>query len=49
VVNRQGQLVERVQLPAGRSIAGFGPDGIVYLTAREGREVFLEKVRRSAP
>ena len=46
VVNRQGQLVERVQLPAGRSIAGFGPDGIVYLTAREGREVFLEKVRR---
>jgi hypothetical protein len=46
VVNRKGELVERVQLPAGRSIAGFGPDGIVYLTAREGREVFLEKVRR---
>lgn len=46
VINRQGELVERVQLPAGRSIAGFGPDGVVYLTARQGREVFLEKVRR---
>jgi hypothetical protein len=46
VVNRKGELVERVQLPAGRTIAGFGPDGVVYLTAREGREVFLEKARR---
>jgi len=46
VINRQGVLVERVQLPAGRSIAGFGPDGVVYLTARQGREVFLEKARR---
>lgn len=49
VINRQGELVERVQLPAGRSIAGFGPDGVVYLTARQGREVFLEKVRRLPP
>lgn len=46
VVNRQGKLVERVQLPPGRSIAGFGYDGVVYLVARQGREVHLEKVRR---
>ncbi len=46
VVNRRGELVERVQLPPGRSIAGFGYDGVVYLTARQGREVHLEKVRR---
>jgi hypothetical protein len=46
IVNRKGELVERIQLPAGRSIAGFGPDGVVYLTAREGRTMFLEKVRR---
>ncbi len=49
VVNRKGELVERVQLPAGRAIAGFGPEGVVYLTAREGREVFLEKARRLPP
>lgn len=46
IVNRAGTLVERIQLPAGRSIAGFGPGGVVYLTARQGREVFLEKARR---
>lgn len=49
VINRQGELVERVQLPVGRSIAGFGPEGVVYLTARQGREVFLEKARRLPP
>lgn len=49
VINRKGELVERVQLPVGRSIAGFGPDGVVYLTARQGREVFLEKARRLPP
>ena len=49
VVNRSGELVERVQIPAGRTIAGFGPKGVVYLTAREGNNLFLEKVRRTAP
>lgn len=46
VVNRKGEIVERVQLPAGRTIAGFGPNGVVYLMERKGREVFLEKARR---
>lgn len=46
VVNRQGEIIERVQIPAGRSIAGFGPNGVVYLLERKGREVFLEKARR---
>ena len=31
VVNTQGEIVERVQLPRGRAIAGFGPGGVVYL------------------
>jgi hypothetical protein len=31
VVNREGQLVERVQLPQGRTLVGFGPDGMIYL------------------
>ena len=45
VVNRKGELSHRVQLPAGRQIAGFGPNGTIYLLVREGREVFLEKTR----
>lgn len=49
VVNRAGKIVERVQIPAGRTIAGFGPDGVVYLLDRKGREVFLEKARRLSP
>ncbi len=49
IVSREGTLVERIQLPAGRSIAGVGPGGVVYLTARQGREVFLEKARRLPP
>lgn len=49
VVNRAGQLVERVQVPAGRTIAGFGPNGVVFLSAREGRDLYLEKARRVTP
>ena len=45
VVNRKGELVYRVQVPPGRQIVGFGPNSVVYLTVREGREVFLEKTR----
>lgn len=45
VVNRSGELVQRVQLPAGRQLAGFGTNGTIYLAAREGREMFIEKTR----
>jgi hypothetical protein len=31
VVNRTGEVFERVEIPAGRSIVGFGPRGIVYM------------------
>jgi hypothetical protein len=48
VVNRKGELVERVQLPPGRQLAGFGPNGVIYLTAREGRDLFLERTRRES-
>jgi hypothetical protein len=33
VVNAKGELFERVRLPAGRAIAGFGRGGVVYLTS----------------
>ncbi len=46
VVDRNGVLVERVQLPAGRTLVGFGPGGVVYLAQREGRGMVLERARR---
>lgn len=45
VVNRKGELIDRVQLPAGRVIAGFGSGGYIYLAFREGDAARLEKVR----
>lgn len=35
VVNRQGKLIDRVQLPGGTNLVGFGR-GVVYLVSREG-------------
>ncbi|MDO8502165.1 MAG: hypothetical protein Q7S20_10010 [Gemmatimonadaceae bacterium] len=43
VVNRTGEIVERVQIPVGRSIVGFGPGGAVYLLNRDGTTTTLEK------
>lgn len=43
VINRKGELVDRVQVPAGRTIIGFGPAGSVYLINREGATVSLER------
>ena len=49
VVNSKGDLVQRVRLPVGRSIAGFGHDGIVYLMYRDGTTGwFLERARINA-
>ena len=33
VVNSRGELVQRVRVPAGRAIAGFGKAGVVYLVS----------------
>jgi hypothetical protein len=45
VVNRKGELVDRVQIPVDRTIIGFGPDGSVYLGARDGTSVYLERAK----
>ena len=42
VVNRTGQVIERVQLPPGRAIAAFVPNGRVVLSIRERNTVSLE-------
>jgi hypothetical protein len=43
VINRKGELVERVQVPENRSIIGFGPDGAVYLLHRTNDKTTLER------
>jgi hypothetical protein len=45
IVNRRGELVDRVQLPAYRTLAGFAP-GAVYMSVRDATGmVHLERAR----
>jgi hypothetical protein len=44
VVNREGRLVDRVVLPFGRVIAGFGA-GVVYMGVRDDKGARLEIAR----
>ncbi len=43
VLNSGGELVERVQIPAGRQIIGFGPGGSVFMLNRDGATATLER------
>lgn len=45
VINRKGELIDRVQLPANRVLAGFGAGGVVYLAVRDGATAHLERAR----
>ena len=36
VINKQGQIVERVQFPKGYALAGFGEGGVVYVVRADG-------------
>ncbi len=44
VINRQGELIERVQVPEGRTIVGFGV-GVAYLMSRSEGVAILERAR----
>ncbi|HEY5062457.1 MAG TPA: hypothetical protein VII52_13030 [Gemmatimonadaceae bacterium] len=45
VVNRRGELFDRVQLPPFRTIAGFGP-GVIYMAVKDSAGVVhLERAR----
>ena len=45
IVNRRGEVTDRVQLPAFRTIAGFGP-GVVYMAVKDAAGmVHLERAR----
>lgn len=43
VINRKGEIADRVQIPEGRSIIGFGAGGAVYLVNRQGSTATLER------
>lgn len=45
VLDQSGALRERVRIPAGRSLQGFGRDGAVYLASYTKEGVALERVR----
>jgi hypothetical protein len=45
IVNRRGELVDRVQLPPFRTIAGFGP-GVIYMAVKDSAGIVrLERAR----
>ncbi|HEY5490384.1 MAG TPA: hypothetical protein VIK25_04245, partial [Gemmatimonadaceae bacterium] len=44
VVNGKGELIDRVKLPFGRVISGFGP-GVVYMGVQDGASARLEMAR----
>lgn len=43
VVDRQGQLVERVQFPKGHALVGFGAKNDLYVLRIEGKNGILER------
>ena len=45
VINRQGVLTDRIQVPPGRVIAGFGAGGVVYMGVLDGTTARLERAR----
>lgn len=45
VVDGKGALTERVRLPLGRSVVGFGRGGVVYLMSKDAEGWHLESAR----
>jgi hypothetical protein len=45
VINRQGELFARYQIPPGYTIVGFGKGKIVYLSMRDAKGIHLARVR----
>jgi hypothetical protein len=45
VVSRQGELIDRLQVPPGYTIVGFGKGRVVYLSMRDANGIHLARVR----
>ncbi|HEY4305012.1 MAG TPA: hypothetical protein VGM82_11125 [Gemmatimonadaceae bacterium] len=46
VINRKGELIDRVQLPPARQIVGFAKGGVIYMMARDGSGNWIERTHR---
>jgi hypothetical protein len=46
VIDRGGILIDRVEVPPGRQIIGFGKGGVVYMAARDAAGAWLERTHR---
>jgi hypothetical protein len=49
IINRGGELVDRIQLPPGYTLVGFGLDRVVYLSTRDATGLHLARVRLRPP
>ncbi len=45
VINKQGELSDRLQVPVGYTLVGFGKGKVVYLSMRDPKGVHLARVR----
>jgi hypothetical protein len=45
VIDGSGKLVDRVQVPTGTTIIGFGTGGVVYLGGRDATGIKLQRTR----
>jgi hypothetical protein len=43
IVNRDGVLADRIQVPPNRIVVGFGPGGAVYLSVRDAKGLHVER------
>ncbi len=44
VISRKGELVDRIQLPQGYNLVGFGAGKVVYLSMRDPKGIHLARV-----
>ena len=49
VLDRDGRLIDRVQVPRGTAIAGFALDGVVFLADRRAGAISIMRVRYQRP
>jgi hypothetical protein len=45
IVSRQGELIDRLQIPPGYAVVGFGKGKVVYLTMRDAQGIHLARVQ----
>ncbi len=45
VINRDGKMIDRIQLPMGYQLVGFGSGQVVFLSNRDAKGLHLSRVR----